>query len=401
MWLLCIWVGIGVGRPAWLVPAGLLLGVFAALNILLASVASGFADNLMRTRRGREAFTGVLIGAGVFFQVAICLILPRFSPATFRQFLKILNQVAPPGLAAAVLGPSVLAALLSAAGLALYGAVAVLAMRRQLRRLYTGEVISDSKCGRRGRGAPGWNIPGLPGPFAAALEKEIRYSARDLRTLMSAFAAPLSALIFVMVAQIVRLATQRYSLGMVYAGLLAFGALSLGEMAYNSFCYDGAGLYRWLLAPWPLRTAFAAKNVVVGFLTAISLAFTTLLLSRAPGFSWKYVPAAGLGVVFVCLAMLGCGNLFSAWFPTRVEYGSFNARNPSGATVLLGMLSKAAILGCCGLLGYAWRHRYNIWIPVIAFPVLTAAAAVFYTFSLRSAPSYVERHSEEVARALT
>jgi len=400
-WLLCVWVGVTLARPAWLLPAGMLLAVFAALNLLFAGVLIAFADSLMRTRRGREAFTGALIGAGVLFQIAVYAVAPRLSPAGIRLFLKMLNQVSPPGLAAAVLGESIPRALLSAVGLALYGAAAAFAAHRQLRGLYAGEVISDSRPGRRGRALPGWRFPGLSPSLSAALEKEVRYSLGDLRTLMSMLAGPLGALIFVLGAQIVHSAALHYSLPVIYAGLLAFAALALGETAYNSFCYDGAGLYRWLLAPVPLRAAFAAKNMVVSFLMAASFALTTLFLSRAAGFSWKYVPAAGLAMAFVCLGVLGCGNLFSAWFPTRVEYGSFNARNPSGATALLGLLTKAAILGCCGLLGYAWRRWHDIWIPAIALPVLIAAAAVFYAFSLRAAPSYIERHSEKAASALS
>lgn len=399
LWLAGIGLGTALARPQWTLRVIFILALFALVNVLLSRALFGIVEQVMRTRRGRERLIALLLGLAAVSQVLIYGVLPRISPRQTVELLAPFARTFPPSLAGSLVTSNPFAPWpwLLLAG---WAAAACLLLRRQLLRLYRGEAPSEGAVVRSATTSPGWKLPLLGEPLSAAVEKEFRYSLRDARTLLAFLTGPIAALIVLLASDAMLARVGAGSFATLYVGLLSYSLVMLGEMSYNSFCYESDGFQRWRLLPIPLRTVFIAKNIVAGGLLGAAFLVTSAILALRPGFPWKQAPLYAAGFAFAALAMMASGNLFSAWLPTRIEYGTMSAKKASAATVLLGFASKALIIGCFALVFYATRRWQMDWLPALAFPLLMGAMAPLLLLSQRVAASHAERRGDRIAAIL-
>jgi hypothetical protein len=437
LWLACIWLGIALGAPQWALPAAFLFAAFALVNVLLNRVLFGFLQTLMRTRRGRERVGGALLCLLILSQFAI-LLLPLFrahkerviarAGAVIRWFPPTLafgaleaakplprdraqgGTPAPPGgwnLAVAPL-----------AALALYGAGAAWLLRRQLWRTYLGEITAESAAPAGAvQAEPGWKLPLLDEAMSAAIEKEARYALRDPRTLVPFAIPPLMAITAALGSQVARqgLAGGReFRLSTAYLVILGYAALTLGQLAYNTLCYESHGLDRWLMAPLDLRRLFLAKNAVLGTALLLNFLLVTGFIAAGSSFANQQGARAALagglpagqiaiaagGFAFAALVMLAAGNLFSVWFPMRIEYGTMSGKKAPAIGILLGVVAQAGISGAIALVIYGSGRWGLERLQPLAFGFLMLLGLKLYLSSLAYAAAYLGRHSEDISSAL-
>jgi hypothetical protein len=98
------------------------------------------------------------------------------------------------------------------------------------------------------------------------------------------------------------------------------------------------------------------------------------------------------------------GNLVSLYFPRRFEFGMFRRQRPSGVTMLISMGIQAVLLGLSGGIFVLARWKGVIWLSVLIYLVLAAAAWPLYRWALRRcdqvAPSRREVLTTELCRQL-
>src|SRR5262249_28728768 len=139
----------------------------------------------------------------------------------------------------------------------------------------------------------------------------------------------------------------------VFAGLVA---VSVSNMAYNTFGLDREGFGRWLLSPLPLEKVLLAKNIAQGSLmTAIYIvgAIGVLFFRHV---SWDMLAAITTGFLTLLIIYLGAGNVISVYWPKRIDLTQMKSRMTSSAAgfaSLLVMLPTAAIVGIIVLA--AWQ----------------------------------------------
>lgn len=407
VWLGCIGTGIWFARPEAVGRAAVFLAAFAAVNLLLNRVLFGFFERVLSTRRGRERVAAAILVFVVLSQIAMFALVPRVGREHLRnlgQALSPVQRVLPAGLVSrGVVGDSSREAIVPLLALGAYAAAAAFVLRRQLWRNYQGEVYSETA---PAAGAvqvqPGWKLPLLDEATSAMVEKELRYALRDPRTILAFLAPPLLALVATLSSEVRfrLLEGVKFRSELLYAGLAGYVVMSLGTMAYNSFCYDARGFERWLMAPVELRRVFLAKNAALGALLAANFALVSLLVFAGPGLSLSAILKVAAGFAYAALAVLGAGNLVSAWYPMGRSYGELSAKKVSNVAVLVIVLAQMAILGSLWLVFHLGSKWHPGWSPLPGFLVLMVAALGFYLFSLDAASEYVWNHSEEVAAEL-
>jgi len=405
VWLACVWGGIWAACPEAAGPAAVLFAAFALVNLLFNRVLFGYFERLLSTRRGRERFAAATLVFVLLVQAG-ALGLVRLGKAQLQELGLALAQIhrfLPTGLVSdGVQGswPEIALPLLL---LGAYAGAAAFFLRRQLWRNYQGEVDSEVVVARGAvQVQPGWRLPLLGDATSAMLEKELRYALRDPRTLLAFLVAPLLAGMGVFSSEVMsRMLTElRFRTELLYIGLAGYVVMSLGTLAYNSFCYDARGFDRWLLAPLRPENVFLAKNAALGLLLAADFAIVTLLLLAGPGISLRAFLMVAAGFIYASLALLGAGNLISAWYPMGRAYGELSTKKVSHVAVFVIVVGQMAILGSLWMmfqLASWWRMP---WLPMPGFLVLILGALCFYLFSLDAASKYLWDHSDEIAAEL-
>jgi hypothetical protein len=315
-----------------------------------------------------------------------------------------LSRLSPPG--------AVLTAISGAGGerlgatlwLFAYVGVAALLLRRQARAVYLGEIYSDNfRVRRELKVEPGWKIPGLDDVTSAVFEKELRYLRQNARLLVQL----LYPLVIFALLLSSRGATRRvFSFGgrgsIAMLGMMAgFLILSVANIAYNIFGLDREGFGRWLLAPVKMQKILLAKNLFQAslFLTMYAVAASLLVvINHIPP-----LPFAGITVSFVTVLViqLGVGNLFSAWWPKKVDLAQMSSRTVSNAAGYASLLVIGPVGILAALVTMASHFLDWPWLPLAAGLVLLAGAIKLYFYLLDRAANYIERHIEEIEQTLT
>ena len=409
LWLIGIDIGIGVARPGVLPWATVVLLTFALVNIVLARMLFAWLDRWLAQRRTREIM-GILF---FLFILSFQLIGPliavyehRSIPETRILGQKVSNaqQPLPPGLAAAAIagtiqarpGTSVLPFLL----LVSYGVAFLWLLNFRLRAEYRGENLSESDR-RKARPSglpglhPGWNLPGLPGPVAAVVEKELRYLSRSGPMLFTLIVPLFMLLIFRSSARNPGLFTHApeltFPLGAAYSLLL------LTNLSYNNFGADGSGTQLFFAFPVRFREIMLGKNLALSAVFALEVVLVwlgTCLLYRPPSLG---VTLATLAVIlFVVPIDFAAGNLFSIYSPTRIEAGVFGRQRASLSTVLASFAIRGALFAVGGLMLWLSRGAANLWVelPIFLLPGIFAVAA--YAFALERVDGIALDHRENL-----
>jgi hypothetical protein len=409
LWLLAMWIGILVVQPQWAIPAAGLLLVFAALNVFLNRIIMGILERFQSTRKGRERVAVVLL---------ILMLLPQMFNLMINGFIRMpwrgmprwthdivsgVRHIAPPGLVVESLAPTgTNSMLVSLALLAGYLALVVFLQLRQLRAVYLGEIYAESfHVQRELKVKPGWRMPGMSGSMSAIVEKELRYIRQNAR-LIVLLVNPLVLVAFLAFAGSTK---QKFGFGISGGtGLLgAFAlllAVSVSNLSYNTFGMDREAFGRWMLSPLPLQKVMRAKNLAQGSLmSAVYLVGAPLILYV------RHVPldilaAMTAGFFAMLIIHLGAGNLFSVYWPKRIEFLQMSSRMTSSAAgfaSLLVLLPTAAAIGAVTLATWFWKLS---WLPLPAGLAGLALSFVIYSRLTDWAVRHAEGHLEEIAGAL-
>jgi hypothetical protein len=402
LWLFSFWLGVSFARPGWALIAMAALLLFAVFNLLLNRIVIGLFDRFQSTRKGRERMVFVML----MFLVLMNIVQVNASswatkkgfkfPPWATQAVANVREFSPPGMASRIFSLHGLSALWAFGGLLLYGCLALLLLRHQLRRIYQGEVYAEAYTVRRElKVREGWRLPFVDDVTAAIVEKELRYIRQSSRLVLQIIYPPI---IFLIVAfngpGWKRLFAGRPQA--VLAGMAAFMLMSVPNLAYNVFGMDKEGFGRWLLSPPPLRKILMAKNLTHGgILASLYLIVAALVLAIA---RVGVLPAITVTVSFfaILILQLCAGNVVSVHWPKRVELtrmASKMASNAAGLASLAVMIPLSAIIAAVILASRLWHLA---WLPLLCGAIVFAASLKLYSFVLDWAARYTWEHVEQI-----
>ncbi len=395
-WLLGMAAGIGLAQPRLLLWAALVLLAFALVNVLLSRMVFAWIERWLARRRTREILGIIFFLTLVSFQ----LIGPlterygrRVGPDVMRRAQQVvaLQRPFPPALAAAAIaGPARAEYTTSFLGLALLGAwggAFFWLLHLRLRAQFRGENLSEVAAPKAAVGKspvrPGWNLPGLPGPIAAMVEKELRYLSRSGPMLLT-LVMPVIMLVIILLQSgdrgnfLARAPDYAFPVGAAYALLI------LTNIVYNSFGADSSGMQLLFAAPVRFRQVVLAKNLAHAAIFALEMVLvwaTVGLMTRLPSVSVTVVTLAA--VLFAAPLDLATGNLLSVYYPAKVELGKFGRQRASQTTVLVSFGARLVLFGAAGIVILVARSYGSLWLAAPIFLALGALGFVVYARVLR------------------
>jgi hypothetical protein len=406
LWLLSIWMGILSERPAWALPAAGLFVVFVALNVFCNRIVIGLFERFQSTRKGRERLVAVLLLL-MFVPQMINMFangwikVHRFPlPPWLSDAVAMVRNISPPRLVLQILSPGETQLLLPLALLLAYTLLAALLQYRQLRAVYQGEIYAESfKVHRELKVKRGWQLPGMDAAVSAIFEKELRYIRQNSRLLV-ALVYPLVVWGFLLVGGPGKRIFSLSHAGNLLGAFAGFLALSVSNVAYNTFGMDDQGFARWLLSPLPLEKVMQAKNLAQGALMfAIYMVGTGVILTVG------HVPldmlvAVTAGFLALLILHLGAGNVISVYWPRRIDFTKMTTRmtsSASGFAALAILLPMAAVIGIVVFATSHWKLR---WLPLVAGLAGLALSLKIYSWLSKWAVRHAGEHLEEIAGQL-
>lgn len=406
-WLFCMWIGLGIARPALLGWALLVLLAFAAMNLFFARMLFAWLEKWLARRRTRE-----ILGF-IFIIIIICFQLIGPAVQHFQHHHAQLQtgwlltavavaNVLPPGLAGRSLQLGLASNFAHAASLLLflvvYAAAFFYLLRIRLVAQFHGENLGETSASpaplapaqklrspsasKSAAAASSWEIPGLSRPVAAVFEKEVRYALRSGPMLLN-FVIPIFLVIFLGFTFRQQGAFKHLPQSMVFPIAIAYTFLIQMNWVFNSFAFEGAGIQFFLLAPVRFRDIMMGKNLFLG-----ALSFVDALLVLAV-ISWMFAPPSAVVTIATFVALLygtfgnfALGNILSISFPRRLEFGVFRQKKQAGVTMAVAFAAEIILIGSGGIVFVLARilHRQALAIPI--FLVLAALAAIGYRISL-------------------
>jgi len=402
-WMFCMWVGLGIARPAML-PWGLIvLLAFAAMNLLLGRTLLAWAEKWLARRRTREVLGFIFILAMLSIQF-LGPAIHHFQnhrvgmQTNWVMMLLPAARVLPPGVAgqslAYALGGNFVMAALWLLFLILYAAAFFLLLRTRLAAQYGGENLSEARvplAPRASARVPGknagrsWRIPWVSGATGAVFEKEVRYTLRSGPMLLNLVAPVLIVIILRFTALQQPGAPHAFArfAWMAFPIVTAYGLLIQMNTVFNSLGYEGAGMQFLLVAPVRFRSVMAGKNLFQG---AVALLQTLFLWACV---AWIFAPppvtivaATFAGLLYAMLANFAVGNFLSLYFPRRLNFGAFQRKKLSGVSMAAGMVTQGALIGAGAAVFLLARHFGKLDFAAPIFLVFAAVAAAAYGFSL-------------------
>jgi hypothetical protein len=315
-----------------------------------------------------------------------------------------LNRLSPPGSVFAAISGTGAEQLGAALLLFGYLGVAALLLRRQAHAVYLGELHSDgAKAHRELTAEPGWKIPGCDDIISTVMEKEFRYLRQNARLLVQlVYPLVIFALLFSG-----RGAFRRGFFSISHGSTAMLGMmtgfllLAISNMAYNIFGLDREGFGRWLLTPVKLQKILLAKNLSQASLFLAMYATVAGLLLAISNLPW--LPFAGITVSFVTVLVVqfGAGNLFSVWWPKKVDLSQMSSRTVSPAAGFASMLVIIPVGMIAGSVMMASYFMKLPWLPLVAGVVLLAIVIRLYFYTLDRAARYIQEHFEEIEQTLS
>lgn len=402
LWLLGMWLGVLVERPQWALPAALALLLFALFNLLLSRIVIGLFERFQSTRKGRERMV---------FLMLIVMLLPQFLqfatgywtnmrifrlPAWLLAMVAPVRELSPPGVTAHAFvlnGDLEIGALGS---LVLYLGLTFFLLWRQLHAVFQGEIYAESYTVRRElKVRQGWRLPLMDDVTATIVEKELRYIRQSSRLVLQLIYPPIIFLFLAFNGPGRKLLFARSPQG-VLAGIAAFMLLSVPNLAYNIFGMDKEAFGRWLLSPLPMRKVLMAKNLVHGCIFAalyLLVAAIVVAISHVPLLS-----AATVTLTFfsVLLVQLGAGNLFSVYWPKRIELTQMNSRMVSTAAGFASMLVTLPLIVLGGMVIFVSSYWQLWWLPPLCVLLILGASFKLYSYLLNRSAHYTWEHIEEI-----
>ncbi len=406
LWLLSMWIAVLAMQPAWALPAALAFLVFAVFNLLLNRILTGLFDRFQSTRRGREAMV---------FLMFLLIMVPQLlqfatgywtnmrilrPPEWLLGALVPLREYSPPGVALRMFAVDPGAELWSFGVLLFYTLFIALLLRWQLRAIYQGEIYSEGYKPRRAlKVSRGWRVPFVDDVTAAIIEKELRYIRQSSRMVLQLIYPPVIFLLLAFNPAGRRMFLSRSPEAML-GGMAAFILLSLPNLAYNTFGMDKEGFGRWLLCPPSMKKVFLGKNLTHAALLSglYLLAEAIIIIAARPSVLWLLTVTLAFFAVLVI--QFAAGNLFSAYWPKRIELtqmASKMASNAAGVATLLIMLALSTV---GGMIAYLTWELQLPWLPLVASAAILVASVKLYFLLLDRAAAYTWQHIEEITSNL-
>jgi ABC-2 type transport system permease protein len=413
LWLLGIAIGVGAARPRLLPWTAIVLFTFAVVNLLLARMAFAWLERWLAQRRTREIMGFLFFLSIVSLQLVGPLIAFYGHKSTpearfLWQELSKVQKPLPAALAAAAIAETAQGryrtGVFSLLLLALYGIAFLWLLNFRLRAEYHGENLSQSagrkiSPGERLALHPGWNLPGVPGPVAAVFEKELRYLSRS------------GPMIFTLVVPLFMLLVLRssghnqglfaHAPGLTFPLGAAYSLLLLTNLSYNNLGADGRGVQFFFAAPVRFRQIMAGKNLAHAAIFALEVALVwlgTSLLYRPP--SLRVTLATAAGILFAVPIDFAAGNLFSIYFPTRVEVYGFGRQRASLTTVLASFCIRGVLFGGVALILLLSRQYGKFWIVVSIFLLPALLSCLAYALALKHIDGMALHHRENLISQL-
>ncbi|MFZ0638367.1 MAG: hypothetical protein WAN33_05300 [Candidatus Acidiferrales bacterium] len=421
-WLFCMWIGLGIARPAMLGWGLLVLLAFAAMNLFFARMLFAWIEKWLARRRTREILGFIFILIIISFQ----LIQPtiqhfrnhhaQLKTGWLFALLPVANAL-PPGLAGRSLqfglGNNWLRASYLLLFLLLYAAAFLWLFRVRLAAQYRGENLSETSAAtavtapvRRAPSLPAskttassWEIPGLSRPVAAIFDKERRYAFRSGPMLLNLF-IPVILVVFLGITFRQQNAFHHIP-NMIFPIAVAYTFMIQMNWVFNSFAFEGAGIQFLLIAPVRFRDIMLGKNLFLGLVSVLEALFVWAAVS------WIFAPpplvivaATFAALIYASLANFAIGNILSVCYPRRLEFGVFRQKKVAGVTMAVALLSQIALIGLGAIVFMLAQllHRPVLAVPIfLAFAILTA---IGYRISLSRIDALAMSHREALTTEL-
>lgn len=426
VWLFCMWIGLGIARPAAMVWALLVLIAFATMNLFFSRMLFVWIERWLARRRTREilGFIFILIILGFqFIGPAVEHFQHNHSglQTSWAPALLSVSSVLPPGLAGRSLELGLASSLAPAAllllGLLVYATVFLWLFRVRLAAQYRGENLSETTvvpraspaspaaASRAVKSASLREIPGVPGPVAAVFQKELRYALRSGPMLLNIIVPLIVVIIFGLAVRQPQKGNDFFAhasrTGFIFPIAIAYTLLIQMNWVFNCFAFEGAGIQFFLLAPVRFRDVMVGKNL---FLSLVSLVQALLVWAAV---SWIFSPppvitvlATFAALLYGSLANFAIGNVLSVCFPRRLEFGAFRQKKQAGVTMAVAFAAQAVLIGL-GAVVFAvtyFLHHSALAIPI--FLGLSVIAAIGYRFSLGRVDRLAMTHRETLTAEL-
>ncbi len=420
-------IGIGIADHSLALPALIVLGVYAAMNVFISRMLAAWLERWLSTRRAREIF-GVLMAfffIGVqFFNFRRFGSHPHSHAATNSPLLLDLMHGTygflrwfPPGFAAnaIVLRGHPLSALAQFAALLVWTTLFLAIFALRLHKQFLGEYLSEGAA-RSAPAAPASAMrrpasrpvaaaapatpPGreLVSPVIAAILRKEWVYLRGNANLLIGMLTPL-LLIFIMGRQL-----QSTHADYLLPGALGYALFGVLAGLYNIFGADAAGMQLYLLAPIRLRDVVVAKNLMslTVIVADVTLAWIAVLLLAKAAIPLSTQVSAFFWILFVIAANLTLGTLRSIQAPRKFVPGqSRQMRTPTNRTS--GLLVLAVLFGSILLqvpVTLVCHHFHQPWLAALIFAPLAAAAMLAYALLLRDAEYQILSHRDLIAEEL-
>jgi hypothetical protein len=402
-WLFSMWLAILMVRPDLALAAALAFLLFVLFNLLCNRIVIGLFERFQSTRKGRERMVLIML---------VFLLLPQLLQITARSWANSHSLNVPPAVLQAILWaraflPSGLAAriflftsteeLQAILGMLLFSGVLLLLLHRQMSAVFQGEIYAETYRMRRELKIQlGLQVPGFDGVTSAIVEKELRYIRQNSRLLLQLIYPPI---IFTILAFYGPGRTMPFGRnpGNLLIGLASFLLLSLSNLAYNVFGMDKEAFGRWLLSPLYLQKVFLAKNLTHGGILGFLYLVVALSFIAVAHVGLLQAATVTVGFFAMLVIQLSAGNMFSLYWPKRVDLTQMNSRmasNTAGLASLMVILPMAALWGLIGFFSWNWHLP---WLPLVLGLVILAGSFQLYSYFLDRAAAYTYAHIEEIA----
>jgi len=412
LWLLSIVVGTSIARPSLLLWSMLVMGVFAATNLLLNRMLFAWLERWLAQRRTREIFSVLFFLLLVSFQFAGPL-LSQYGERSKHEIagvtlqLSAVQRVLPPGIAAlslAEMSDHKLSAATALIVLVAYGALFFVLLQSRLREEYRGENLSESDVpGRRitMRVQPAWFVPGLSPPTAASFEKELHYLSRSgpmfLTLIMPAF--------MLVIFRIGPGGRDGFLSRMPQYALLAgaaYALLILTNFVYNNFGAEATGIQFLFATPARFRQIVLGKNLahmtVFGCEMLLVIAGVALLYGTP---SPAMIAATVCGILFAAPLNLAIGNLLSIYSPKKIDQATFGRQRASQTTVLVSFAVQLTIFALGFLALYLGESGRRLWFTSLVFLIYSVLTTTLYIIVLRRMDVIIQKRGEALIAELS
>lgn len=414
VWLLCMWIGLGIARPAMLGWALLVLLAFAAMNLFFARMLFAWIEKWLARRRTREILSFIFIIIIIGFQL-IGPAIQHFEhhraglQAGWLLTAISVANILPPGLAGRSLQLALASNFAHAASLLLflliYAAAFFYLLRVRLVAQFHGENLSETSAAsapiapaRKLRpqsasksAASSWEIPGLSRPIAAVFEKEVRYAFRSGPMLIQFLAPLIIVAIFSIAIHQPHTHPHRggdffdtaFQNGFMFPIIIAYTFLIQMNIVFNCFAFEGTGIQFFLLAPVRFRDVIMGKNLFIGLVSVLESFLVLLLLSLI--FSTPplvIVVATFTALLYGTLGNFAVGNILSVSFPRRLEFGVFRQKKQAGVTMAVALVAEIILIGSGGIVFMLTAIVHRLFLAIPIFLALAALTAIAYRISL-------------------